>query len=131
MLDAGHFLDDSDYYGNDLPFWSRARDSRGHHHAHLVVPYTLNTNDNSFAAPQGFNPADHFFSSVRDAFDVLYAEGEDTLKMLFVGLHCRLIGRPGRFRALRRYLDHIEVHDRVWVTRRLDIARHWAPNTTP
>ncbi|MBR2515283.1 MAG: allantoinase PuuE [Halomonas sp.] len=126
VLDQGGFLYDSDYYGDDLPFWTREQDSQGDTHTHLVVPYTLDSNDMRFASPQGFNTADHFFSYLRDAFDVLYAEGEEAPKMLSIGLHCRLIGRPGRFRALQRFLDHIEAHDRVWVTRRVDIARHWA-----
>ncbi|MWJ27900.1 allantoinase PuuE [Halomonas sp. ZH2S] len=126
VLDQGGFLYDSDYYGDDLPFWTREKDSQGRTHSHLVVPYTLDSNDMRFASPQGFNTADHFFSYLRDAFDVLYAEGEEAPKMLSIGLHCRLIGRPGRFRALQRFLDHIEAHERVWVTRRVDIARHWA-----
>ena len=125
VLDEGGFLYDSDYYGDDLPFWTQVTDSQGSDHNHLIVPYTLDSNDMRFAAPQGFNTADHFFAYLRDAFDVLYAEGEESPKMLSVGLHCRLIGRPGRFRALQRFLDHIEAHDRVWVTRRVDIARHW------
>lgn len=125
ILDQGGFLYDSDYYGDDLPFWTREKDSQGHTHSHLVVPYTLDSNDMRFASPQGFNTADHFFSYLRDAFDVLYAEGAEVPKMLSIGLHCRLIGRPGRFIALQRFLDHIEAHDRVWVSRRLDIAQHW------
>ncbi|AQU84086.1 MAG: allantoinase PuuE [Halomonas sp.] len=126
VLDQGGFLYDSDYYGDDLPFWTREQDSQGDTHTHLVVPYTLDSNDMRFASPQGFNTADHFFNYLRDAFDVLYAEGDEAPKMLSIGLHCRLIGRPGRFRALQRFLDHIEAHERVWVTRRVDIARHWA-----
>ncbi|GAA0559939.1 allantoinase PuuE [Halomonas salifodinae] len=126
VLDEGSFLYDSDYYGDDLPFWTTDRDSQGEARSHLVVPYTLDTNDMRFATPQGFNTGDHFFSYLRDAFDVLYAEGEEAPKMLSIGMHCRLLGRPGRFRALQRFLDHIEAHDRVWVTRRVDIARHWA-----
>lgn len=126
LLDQGGFLYDSDYYGDDLPFWSREADSQGELHNHLIVPYTLDTNDMRFASPQGFNTGEHFFQYLKDAFDVLYAEGEDSPKMLSIGLHCRLIGRPGRFRALQRFLDYIETHDRVWVTRRVDIARHWA-----
>ncbi|MBU2954277.1 allantoinase PuuE [Marinobacter sp. F3R08] len=126
LLDEGSFLYDSDYYGDDLPFWVRQNDSSGEPHNHLVVPYTLDTNDMRFATPQGFNTGDHFFEYLRDAFDVLYEEGKDTPKMLSVGLHCRLIGRPGRFRGLQRFLDHIESRDRVWVTRRVDIAQHWA-----
>jgi peptidoglycan/xylan/chitin deacetylase (PgdA/CDA1 family) len=78
-----------------------------------------------FATPQGFNTADHFFAYLRDSFDVLYAEGRDRPRMMSVGMHCRLLGRPGRFRALQRFLDHVERHDRVWICRRIDIARHW------
>ncbi|KPQ21342.1 MULTISPECIES: allantoinase PuuE [unclassified Halomonas] len=126
VLDEGGFLYDSDYYGDDLPFWTQVADSQGHEHQHLIVPYTLDSNDMRFAAPQGFNTGDHFFNYLRDAFDVLYAEGEEAPKMLSVGMHCRLLGRPGRFRALQRFLDYIETHDRVWVARRVDIARHWA-----
>lgn len=125
LMDEGSFLYDSDYYGDDLPFWTRQSDSSGELQNHLIVPYTLDTNDMRFATPQGFNTGDHFFEYLRDAFDVLYEEGKDTPKMLSVGLHCRLIGRPGRFRGLQRFLDHIEAHDRVWVTRRVDIAQHW------
>ncbi|MEH6641736.1 allantoinase PuuE [Vreelandella glaciei] len=126
LLEQGGFLYDSDYYGDDLPLWVQGQNSQGDSHTHLVVPYTLDSNDMRFASPQGFNTADHFFNYLRDAFDVLYAEGDEAPKMLSIGLHCRLIGRPGRFRALQRFLDHIETHDRVWVTRRVDIARHWA-----
>lgn len=126
LLDQGGFLYDSDYYGDDLPFWTTEQDTKGETHTHLVVPYTLDSNDMRFASPQGFNTADHFFTYLRDAFDVLYAEGDETPKMLSIGLHCRLIGRPGRFHALQRFLDHIEAHDRVWVARRVDIAHHWA-----
>lgn len=126
LLEQGSFLYDSDYYGDDLPLWVQGQDRQGDSHTHLVVPYTLDSNDMRFASPQGFNTADHFFNYLRDAFDVLYAEGDEAPKMLSIGLHCRLIGRPGRFRALQRFLDHIETHDRVWVTRRVDIARHWA-----
>ncbi|TBW57629.1 allantoinase PuuE [Marinobacter halodurans] len=126
LMDEGGFLYDSDYYGDDLPFWTRENDSKGESHDHLIVPYTLDTNDMRFATPQGFNTGEHFFTYLRDAFDVLYAEGKDTPRMLSIGLHCRLTGRPGRFRALQRFLDYIEAHDRVWVARRVDIARHWA-----
>lgn len=131
VLDEGGFLYDSDYYGDDLPFWTSQRDSQGELHSHLIVPYALDTNDMRFASAHGFSTGDDFYSYLRDAFDVLYAEGEDTPKMLSVGLHCRLIGRPGRFRGLQRFLDHIEAHDRVWVTRRVDIARHWAEHHHP
>lgn len=125
VVDQGGFLYDSDYYGDDLPFWTQVQASSGEVKPHLIVPYTLDSNDMRFAAPQGFNTGDHFFSYLKDAFDVLYAEGEDCPKMLSIGLHCRVIGRPGRFRSLQRFLDYIESHDRVWVTRRVDIARHW------
>ena len=119
-------------YGEKPQGWYTGRDSPNtrrlllDHHNHLVVPYTLDTNDMRFASPQGFNTSDHFFNYLKDAFDVLYAEGSEQPKMLSVGLHCRVIGRPGRFRALQRFLDYIETHDRVWVTRRIDIAHHWA-----
>lgn len=126
VVDEGSFLYDSDYYGDDLPFWTSERNSAGEMKNHLVVPYTLDTNDMRFASPYGFSTGGEFFEYLRDAFDVLYAEGETTPKMLSIGLHCRLIGRPGRFRGLQRFLDHIEAHDRVWVARRVDIARHWA-----
>ncbi len=120
VVEHGGFLYDSDSYADDLPYWTTV-DGK----AHLVVPYTLDTNDMRFATAQGFNSGDQFFAYLRDAFDVLYAEGDETPKMLSVGLHCRIVGRPARFRALQRFLDHIEAHDRVWVCRRADIARHW------
>lgn len=126
VVENGGFLYDADYYGDDLPFWTEVTTSSGEVKPHLIVPYTLDSNDMRFATPQGFNSGDQFFAYLCDAFDVLYAEGEECPKMLSVGLHPRLIGRPGRFRALQRFLDHIESHDRVWVTRRVDIARHWA-----
>jgi peptidoglycan/xylan/chitin deacetylase (PgdA/CDA1 family) len=90
-----------------------------------VVPYTLDANDMRFATPQGFNTAEQFFVYLRDAFDVLYAEGVDAPKMMSIGMHCRLLGRPGRMRGLQRFLDHVQAHDKVWVTRRIDLARHW------
>lgn len=125
VVEEGQFLYDSDYYGDDLPFWTQVKLQDGVVKPHLVVPYTLDTNDMRFATPQGFNTGDHFFSYLKDAFDVLYAEGEQAPKMLSVGLHCRLIGRPGRFAALQRFLDYVQRHDRVWICRRDDIARHW------
>ncbi|MFT3990180.1 MAG: allantoinase PuuE [Luteolibacter sp.] len=125
LLEEGGFLYDSDYYGDDLPFWTEVTLRDGSKKPHLIVPYTLDTNDMRFATPQGFNTADHFFSYLRDAFDVLYEEGSEFPKMLSIGMHCRLLGKPGRFRALQRFLDHIQSHDRVWITRRVDIARHW------
>jgi peptidoglycan/xylan/chitin deacetylase (PgdA/CDA1 family) len=92
---------------------------------HVIVPYTLDANDMRFINGQGFSGSDEFFAYLRDAFDVLYAEGEDAPKMMSIGLHCRLAGRPGRTAGLARFLDYIAKHDRVWVARRLDIARHW------
>jgi len=116
---------DSDYYGDDLPFWLQVRKSDGALAPHLVVPYTLDCNDMRFALPQGYSHGDPFFQYLKDAFDVHYAEGEQRPAMMSIGMHCRLLGRPGRLRALQRFLDYIEQHDRVWVTRRIDIARHW------
>jgi putative urate catabolism protein len=125
VADDGGFEYDSDYYGDDLPFWLKVRKSDGSTAPHLVVPYTLDCNDMRFALPQGFSHGDPFFSYLRDAFDVHYEEGAERPSMMSIGLHCRLLGRPGRFKALQRFLDYIEGHDRVWVTRRIDIARHW------
>ncbi len=125
VADDGRLLYDSDYYGDDLPFWTEVTKSDGTPVPHLIVPYTLDTNDMRFSLPQGFNHADPFFQYLKDSFDVLYAEGDESPKMLSIGMHCRLLGRPGRLLALQRFLDHIEQHDRVWVCRRLDIARHW------
>jgi putative urate catabolism protein len=125
LMDEGGFLYDSDYYGDDLPFWTRVTLTDGTVKPHLIVPYALDTNDMRFATPQGFNTADHFLTYLTDAFDVLYEEGLETPRMLSVGMHCRLLGRPGRFRALQRFLDHIQSRDKVWITRRIDIARHW------
>ena len=125
VADYGGFLYDSDYYGDDLPFWAEVQKTNGDTVPHLVVPYTLDTNDMRFALPQGFSHGDEFFEYLKDAFDVMYAEGEERPAMMSIGMHCRLLGRPGRFRALQRFLDHIEKHDRVWVCRRVDVARHW------
>lgn len=125
VVENGNLLYDSDYYGDDLPFWTEVKTSDGETKPHLIVPYTLDTNDMRFATPQGFNSGEQFYQYLRDSFDVLYAEGESTPKMLSIGLHCRLTGRPGRFGALQRFLDHIQSHDRVWICRRIDIARHW------
>ena len=125
VADHGGFLYDADYYGDELPFWTRVARTDGTEVDHLVVPYTLDANDMRFASPQGFNTGDHFLQYLVDTFDVLYAEGAEAPKMMSIGMHCRLLGRPGRFRALQRFLDHVERHDRVWVCRRADIARHW------
>jgi putative urate catabolism protein len=125
VADYGGFEYDSDYYGDDLPLWMKVRKSDGSVTPHLVVPYTLDTNDMRFALPQGFAQADDFFTYLRDSFDALYAEGETSPRMLSIGMHCRLLGRPGRIVALQRFLDHVQRHDRVWICRRIDIARHW------
>jgi allantoinase len=125
VVEHGGFLYDSDYYGDDLPFWTSVETATGGSKPHLIVPYTLDANDMRFATPQGFNTADHFYTYLRDTFDVLYEEGAEFPKMMSIGMHCRLLGRPGRFVALQRFLDHLAKHDRVWITRRVDIARHW------
>jgi allantoinase len=125
VVEHGGFAYDADYYGDDLPFWTQVETSSGERQPHLVVPYTLDANDMRFATPQGFNTATHFFEYLRDSFDALYAEGDEAPKMLSVGMHCRLLGRPGRIVALQKFLDHIASHDRVWVCRRVDIANHW------
>jgi len=120
VAEEGGFLYNADDYSDDLPFWSTL-----HGAPQLMVPYTLDANDMRFATPQGFNSGDQFFSYLRDSFDVLYAEGETTPRMMSIGLHARLVGRPGRLKSLERFLDHVTRHDKVWVARRIDIARHW------
>jgi allantoinase len=125
VVDYGGFDYDSDYYGDDLPFWMKVKKTDGSVVPHLVVPYTLDCNDMRFALPQGYSHADPFFQYLKDSFDALYAEGDEAPKMMSIGMHCRLLGRPGRITALQRFLDHVAKHDRVWVCRRIDIARHW------
>jgi putative urate catabolism protein len=120
VVEHGGFLYDADSYADDLPYWQTMNGK-----PHLVVPYTLDCNDMRFATPAGFSTGDEFFAHLRDSFDVLYREGERTPKMMSVGLHCRLAGRPGRSGALERFLDHVQRHDKVWICRRIDIARHW------
>lgn len=119
----GGFLYDADDYSDDLPFWSQLEEK-----PHLVVPYTLDTNDMRFATAQGFHNADQFFTYLKDAFDVLYAEGAITPKMMSIGMHCRILGRPARFKAIEKFLDYVMDHDNVWICRRDDIARHWHKN---
>ncbi|HVK94363.1 MAG TPA: allantoinase PuuE [Noviherbaspirillum sp.] len=130
VVEHGGFAYDADYYGDDLPFWTEVALPDGSSKPHLVVPYTLDSNDMRFATPQGFNSGTQFFEYLKDSFDVLYEEGDpqglNAPKMLSVGMHCRLLGRPGRFRALQRFLDYVQSHDKVWICRRIDIARHWA-----
>ncbi len=120
VVEAGGFLYDADAYNDDLPYWVTVAGK-----PHLVVPYTLDTNDMRFATIQGFNSGDQFFAYLRDAFDVLYAEGATSPRMMSVGLHCRVVGRPGRAASLARFLDYAQGHDDVWICRRIDIARHW------
>ena len=129
VADYGGFEYDSDYYGDDLPFWMQVQKTDGTVVPQLIVPYTLDCNDMRFALPQGYSYADPFFQYLKDTFDVLYAEGNpdghNRPSMMSIGMHCRLLGRPGRITALQRFLDHIARHDQVWVCRRVDIARHW------
>lgn len=122
----GGFLYDSDSYADDLPYWCEDFES-----PHLVVPYTLDVNDMRFTAPQGFNAGDQFLNYLTDTFDELYAEGAETPKMMSVGLHCRIVGKPGRAAALRKFLTYISNKPDVWVCRRIDIARHWHAHHAP
>ncbi len=127
VMEEGGFLYSSDSYADDLPYWLA-----GPNGPHLVIPYTLDANDMRFATAQGFNSGDQFFAYLRDSFDLLYAEGEaGSPKMMSVGLHCRLAGRPGRAAALARFMDHVLAHPRVWVPRRIDIAWHWTAHHRP
>ena len=121
VVEHGGFLYDADSYADDLPYWDSVNGR-----AHLVVPYTLDCNDMRFASLAGFSTGDEFFAYLRDTFDVLYREGERAPKMMSVGLHCRLAGKPARTAALERFLDHVQRHDKVWICRRVDIARHWS-----
>jgi putative urate catabolism protein len=127
VVEHGGFLYDADDYSDELPFWEKVGAA-----PHLVVPYTLDANDMRFASAQGFNSGDQFFTYLKDSFDTLYAEGVGGApKMMSVGLHCRIVGRPGRFAALKRFVDYARGHDKVWFARRVDIARHWAANHAP
>ena len=120
VVEEGGFLYDADSYADELPYWDTA-----HGRPHLVIPYTFDCNDQNFALNAGFTSGDQFFGYLKDAFDLLYAEGAEAPKMMSVGLHCRLVGRPGRAAALARFLDYVGEHDKVWVCRRVDIAHHW------
>ena len=126
VVEEGGFLYDADDYSDELPFWN-------HHHGkpHLVIPYTLDANDMRFATPQGFNSGSQFLQYLKDSFDVLYAEGADSPRMMSVGLHCRISGRPGRFAALEAFLRYARSHDDVWFCRRVDVARHWHAEHPP
>jgi len=120
IAEEGGFLYDADDYSDELPFWSKIENS-----PHLIIPYSLDSNDMRFAAAQGFNAGDQFFNYLKDSFDTLYTEGEATPKMMSVGLHCRIAGRPGRFQALKKFVEYARSHDKVWFARRVDIAHHW------
>ena len=121
VAEEGNFAYVADSYADDLPYWADVAGKR-----QLIVPYTLDANDMRFATNQGFNTGEQFFQYLKDSFDVLYEEGaRGAPKMLSVGLHCRLVGRPGRLAGLARFLDHVASHDKIWVARRIDIARHW------
>jgi len=126
LMESGGFLYLCDGYADDLPYWIKTTGTE----PHLVIPYTLDANDMRFVNAQGFGGGDQFFSYLKDSFDVLYAEGETSPKMMSVGLHCRLVGRPGRAAALMRFLDYVLQHERVWVPTRLQIAQHWHANLT-
>lgn len=126
VVEEGGFLYDSDSYADDLPYWNTEYGK-----PHLVIPYTLDVNDMRFATPQGFNSGDQFFTYLKDTFDYLREEGKTSPKMMSIGLHCRLVGRPGRAAALARFLDYVKQFDDAWVTRRVDIARHWYQHHYP
>jgi putative urate catabolism protein len=126
VMEQGGLLYDSDSYAGDLPYWVKGPSA-----PHLVIPYTLDTNDMRFATAQGFHTGEQLFTYLKDAFDVLYAEGADSPKLLNIGLHCRIVGRPARLRGLELFLDHVARHDKVWVCRRADIARHWHEHHRP
>ena len=123
VFDDGGFLYDSDSYSDDLPYWeSRGRKKQ------LIIPYTLDNNDMRFATNQGFNTGDHFYNYLKDSFDTLYEEGKTNPKMMSVGLHCRLIGRPGRIQSLKKFLDYVLKFDDIWICKRIDIANYWIKN---
>jgi allantoinase len=123
VFDEGGFLYDSDSYSDDLPYWEKRGSKR-----QLIIPYTLDNNDMRFATNQGFNTGDHFYNYLKDSFDALYEEGKTNPKMMSVGLHCRLIGRPGRIQSLKKFLDYVLKFNDIWVCKRIDIAKHWIKN---
>ena len=123
VIEEGGFLYDSDSYSDDLPYWEMRRGKK-----QLIIPYTLDNNDMRFATNQGFNSGDQFYTYLKDSFDTLYAEGKFAPKMMSIGLHCRLIGRPGRIQSLKRFLDYVLKYDDVWICKRVDIANHWIKN---
>ncbi len=127
VAEEGGFTYNADSYADDLPYWDHMHGDK----PQLVVPYTLDANDMRFASPQGFNAGDQFFNYLKDSFDILYDEGFETPRVLSIGLHCRLVGRPGRIASLARFLDYIKQFEDVWVAKRIDIAEHWIKNHPP
>jgi allantoinase len=123
VMEDGGFLYDSDSYSDDLPYW----ETRGKK-KQLIIPYTLDNNDMRFATNQGFNTGDHFFTYLKDSFDALYEEGKTSPKMMSIGLHCRIIGKPGRIQSLKKFLDYVLKHEDVWLCKRIDLAKHWIKN---
>ena len=123
VFEEGGFLYDSDSYSDDLPYWEIRKKKK-----QLIIPYTLDNNDMRFVANQGFNTGDHFFTYLKDSFDALYEEGKTNPKMMSVGLHCRLVGRPGRIQSLKKFLEYVLSHEDVWICKRIDIAKHWIKN---
>ena len=123
VMEDGGFLYDSDSYSDDLPYWENRNKKK-----QLIIPYTLDNNDMRFTTNQGFNTGDHFFTYLKDSFDTLYEEGKTSPKMMSVGLHCRLIGKPGRIQSLKKFLDYVLKHEDVWLCKRIDIAKHWIKN---
>jgi putative urate catabolism protein len=126
VVQEGGFLYDSDSYADDLPYWNE-----DYGRPHLIIPYTMDANDMRFVTAQGFNSGEQFFTYLRDTFDMLYAEGETSPKMMSIGLHCRLVGRPGRAAGLERFVDYAQRQANVWFCRRIDIAHHWHAHHQP
>ena len=123
VFEDGGFLYDSDSYSDDLPYWEKRGKKK-----QLIIPYTLDNNDMRFATNQGFNTGDHFYNYLKDSFDALYEEGKTNPKMMSVGLHCRIIGRPGRIQSLKKFIDYVLKFDDIWICKRIDIAKHWIKN---
>jgi len=123
VFEDGSFLYDSDSYSDDLPYWEYKKNKK-----QLIIPYTLDNNDMRFATNQGFNSGEQFYTYLKDSFDALYEEGKNSPKMMSVGLHCRLIGRPGRIQSLKKFLEYVLKFNDVWICKRIDIAKHWIKN---
>jgi len=123
VMEEGGFLYDSDSYSDDLPYWEVRGKKR-----QLIIPYTLDNNDMRFATNQGFNTGEQFYTYLKDSFDALYNEGNTNPKMMSVGLHCRLVGRPGRIQSLKKFLDYVLKYEDIWICKRIDIAKHWIKN---